>query len=171
MSENPDLEPRSGGFGERPPRLVGALEGPLCALIMGVLVVITFANVVTRYFTSKSIAFTEEYSVFLMVVIALLGSASAFAGDKQLRVTFFVDRLRLASRLKVEYAVLVASIAFFILVTWYGYRYAYDEYRFEVSSPGLGHPQWIYTAALPIFSAVITMRLIGRLVRIWTRER
>lgn len=171
MSDSHDTGPGTGELGEKPPRFIAGIEGPLCALLMAVLVVITFANVVTRYFTSKSIAFTEEYSVFLMVVIALAGSASAFANDRHVRVTYFVDRLRKANRIAVEYGVLSVSILFFAAVTGYGWRYAYDEYRFEVLSPGLGNPQWMYSAALPLLSALIVLRLCGRLIRIVTRER
>jgi hypothetical protein len=40
---------------------------------MGLLALITFANVLVRYFTSQSFAWTEEFSVFLMIVLAPCG--------------------------------------------------------------------------------------------------
>jgi TRAP-type C4-dicarboxylate transport system permease small subunit len=43
---------------------------------------------------------------------------------------------------------------------------AYDDYRFEVTTPGLGNPQWIYTAALPVLSAVVLARAVGALLRL-----
>ena len=42
-------------------------------IMIGLLGLITFANVVVRYLTNFSFAFTEEFSVFLMVLIALIG--------------------------------------------------------------------------------------------------
>ena len=33
---------------------------------------------------------------------------------------------------------------------------AYDEYRFEVLSNGLGHPNWLYTGWLPLLSRVLS---------------
>jgi len=42
----------------------------------------------------------------------------------------------------------------------------WDEYRFEVTSPGLGEPQWIYTLALPLLAAVVIGRAIGHLIRV-----
>lgn len=169
MSAEDDEYRAPGGLGEAPPRFM--IEGPILALLMAVLVGITFANVVLRYLTNRSIAFTEEYSVVIMVVVALVGSASAFARDRHIRVAFFVDRLAPSKRVAAEYALLALAIVFFAAVFWYGGRYAWDEYRFEVLSPGLGNPQWMYSLAMPVFSALILLRLLGRLVRIARRGR
>ena len=49
----------------------GKLEEALAVAAMAVLVAITLLNVMTRYFTDESYAWTEELSVFLMVVMAL----------------------------------------------------------------------------------------------------
>jgi TRAP-type C4-dicarboxylate transport system permease small subunit len=148
------------------PRVPPAIEGAVAALLMGALFLITFSNVVVRYFTSASFAFTEEYSVALMVTMAFVGSASAFALDRQIRMNFFVDRLAFAPRRAIELFVIVVCAAFFAALAWYGGRYVWDEYRFEVLSPGLGVPQWMYTMALPLCSGLIVARLLGRLVRV-----
>lgn len=150
----------------RGPRIPASIEGAIAALLMGVLFVITFANVVVRYFTDRSFAFTEEYSVALMVAMAFVGSASAFALDRHIRMTFFVDRLPLRARRAIEIGIMALSVAFFAALAWYAGRYVWDEYRFEVLSPGLGVPQWMYTIALPVFSGVIAARLLGRLLRV-----
>ncbi len=54
----------------------------------------------------------------------------------------------------------------FLLLAVLGGRMAWDEYRFEVTSPGLGIPTWLYTVWLPILSVVITGRAIGVIMRI-----
>ena len=43
---------------------------------MGLLACITFANVLVRYFTDQSFAWTEEFSVFLMIVLALVAGSA-----------------------------------------------------------------------------------------------
>jgi TRAP-type C4-dicarboxylate transport system permease small subunit len=63
----------------------------------------------------------------------------------------------------------IVGITFALLVIL-GARMAYDEYRFEVTSPGLGIPTWIYTTWLPILSFLILCRTVGVIIRIW-RER
>lgn len=148
------------------PAIPAGIEGAIAALLMAGLFLVTFANVVVRYFTNVSFAFTEEYSVAMMVVMALVGSAGAFALNRHLRMTFLVDRLPFAPRRIVEIAVLLVCAGFFSALAWYGGRYAWDEYRFEVLSPGLGVPQWLYTVWLPLFSALIVLRVLGRMVRV-----
>lgn len=54
----------------------------------------------------------------------------------------------------------LANVAMFALLTWTGYRMAMDDFEFEVTSPSLGLPQWIYTAWLPLLSALIVIRLV-----------
>ena len=53
----------------------------------------------------------------------------------------------------------------FGLLAWYGALMAWDDYRYEVTSPSLGVPQWWYTVWLPLLSLVIVLRLVALLVR------
>jgi len=62
---------------------------------------------------------------------------------------------------------MLASAAMFSLLIGLGARLVWDEYRFEVLSPGLGEPQWIYTLMLPVFSVLALLRVIGW----WWRNR
>jgi TRAP-type C4-dicarboxylate transport system permease small subunit len=171
MSDHADIPTPGLKLGEKPPRVPDSIEGFIAAMVMALLCIITFGNVVVRYFTNISFAFTEEYSVALMVVMALFGTAAAFAGDRHIRLTFLIERMQLATQRRVEYFVLMLSFAMFALICWYGAWYAWDEYRFEALSPGLGIPQWYYSVTLPLVSVVILLRIAGRLVRVWRSAR
>lgn len=166
MRDPGKAEPPATRLGEAPPRLPVAIEGAIAAAIMAALAVITFANVLARYFTNASIAFTEEYSVTLMVILTLVGSAAAFAADRHIRLTFFAARLPRRLGRPVELVVLAAALCVFAAIAWLGAWYVWDEYRFEVLSPGLGVPQWLYTLWLPLLALVIGLRILGRMVRI-----
>lgn len=149
------------------PRIPLRIEEALMAAAMAALCLITFGNVVVRYLTNVSFAFTEEYSIALMVIVTLLGSSVAFAADRHIRVTFLIDRLRPAARCWAELLVTAAIAFMFLVLVWLGGRLAWDEYRFEETSPGLGIPSFLYTMWLPILSAVVVLRLAGRAVRVW----
>jgi TRAP-type C4-dicarboxylate transport system permease small subunit len=166
LSDNADIQTPGLALGEAPPRVSDRIEGYLAAAGMAALCLITFANVVVRYLTDVSFAFTEEYSVAIMVVVALFGSAAAFAGDRHIRMTFFVEKLALETRRRIELVVYAICLVMFAAIAWYGARLTWDEYRFEVLSPGLGVPQWLYTVALPALSALICLRILGRFVRV-----
>lgn len=144
-----------------------SLEKVVAAVAMAALCLITLGNVVARYLTNYSFAFTEEYSIALMVVVTMLGASFATALDRQIRITWFADRLPRRGRLAAEIAATLATVVMFGLLIGLGGRVVWDEYRFEVTSPGLGEPQWIYTLALPLLSLAVVGRALGHLLRAW----
>jgi TRAP-type C4-dicarboxylate transport system permease small subunit len=156
--------PRDTGLKTRVPL---QFEEYTAGITIGLLGLITFANVVVRYLTDFSFAFTEEISVFLMVLVALLGGSSVMAKGGHLNIMFVVDR---TSPQRKRFAVLAANVLsclMFLLLAFYGGRMAWDEYRYEVTSPGLGLPTWIYTVWLPILSLAIFGRAVGLTIRKW----
>lgn len=138
---------------------LAAIERLLMAASMGVLCLLTMANVLVRYFTDISFAFTEEISVALLVVMTLVGASHAFASNHHIAITFFIERKPALKALAGRFAVF-CSLLMFGLLAWYGVSMAWDDYSFEVTSPSLGVPQWWYTVWLPVLSVVIVLRLL-----------
>lgn len=134
-------------------------EQIIVGLVMAVIVAITFANVVVRYFTAQSIAATEELSIALLPVLAFLGSVPAYLHDRHIRVTFFVERLPRRWRFFAARLDALVTVALYLFITWYAARLTYDQFRFEETSPALGVPQWWYTIWFPLLSFVIVARL------------
>lgn len=143
---------------------LGAVERFLMAASMGLLCLLTMANVLVRYFTDISFAFTEEISVALLVVMTLVGTSHAFASNHHIAITFFVDR-KPKWQAAVRRFAAFCSLIMFGLLAWYGVLMAWDDYSFEVTSPSLGVPQWWYTVWLPVLSILIVLRLLAVLWR------
>jgi TRAP-type C4-dicarboxylate transport system permease small subunit len=163
MSEHPDLIKPAA---EEPPRIPVRIEEFFAALSMALICLITFANVLVRYFTDESFAFTEEFSVFLMVVLTFVGAAAAFAKNSHIRMSFLVDKLEPRIAHYIEIAVMLAAAVLFAIIVWYGIKLFLDDWKFDTTSPGIGIPQWIYTIWLPLLSAVIVLRVVGRIMRL-----
>ncbi len=145
------------------------IEETLAGIAIAILGLITFANVVVRYLTNFSFAFTEEFSVFLMLFMALVGGSSVMAKQGHLNIMYLVDKLPPQARHRTRIGAAVLTALTFLLLTFFGARMAWDEYRFEVTSPGLGLPTWIYTIWLPLLSLAIFGRTVGVLIRICRR--
>lgn len=161
-----ELHQESAPAKEAPPRVPVKIEEFCAALAMALICCITFANVLVRYFTDASFAFTEEFSVFLMVVMTLFGASAAFSRDTHIRMTFFTGRLSPAAARRVEYVVLAFGALMFGIMAWYGYFLFLDDWEYGTTSPGIGIPQWIYTIWLPALSAVVFLRIVGRAIRL-----
>ncbi len=145
------------------------VERFLGAAAMAALCVITLANVLVRYFTDISFAFTEEVSVFLMIFLTFVGSAKAFLDGNQIAMTWFVERAPPAWRHRFVLFSFACSALMAGLLVWLGGRMAWDDFRYEVTSPGIGAPQWLYTVWLPLLSALLFVRLVQALVELWRR--
>lgn len=148
-----------------PARVPLAIEDWLTVIIMALLALITFANVLVRYFTSASFAWTEEVSVFLMIVLAMVAGSAAVARNRHIRIEYFADagplgRQRALARFG---AAMVALL--FGLIAVLSARVLWDDVQYGETSPGIGVPQWWYTMWLPVLSLAIMLRAVGLMLR------
>ncbi len=149
----------------------GKLEEMIAVAAMALLVLITLLNVVTRYLTDQSFAWTEEISVLLMVVMALSGASAIALRDRHIRIEFFFNRktpdgdevprrsLKLAGGLlsSLVFAALAALLA----------RWVWDQYTYAETTMGLGVPLWWYGAVLPPLCLAMSARAFAALLLAW----
>ncbi|WP_027015088.1 TRAP transporter small permease [Comamonas composti] len=141
------------------------LEDWLSVAIMAALALITFANVLVRYFTDSSFAWTEEISVFLMILLAMVAGSAAVARDAHIRIEYFAQSGSAARRKRLARFGSLMVALLFALIAVLSVRVVWDDYRYEETSPGIGVPQWWYSIWLPVFSALITARALQLFVR------
>jgi TRAP-type transport system small permease protein len=151
-------------------RLPVALEEGLAVACMALLVLLTLGNVITRYVTEQSFAWTEEVSVFLLVLMTLAGASAATARDRQIRIEALYDSGSAGRRraLRITSGCIV-GVFFLVLTVLFG-RMVADEIRWAETTMGLGVPRWWYTVALPPLCALIALRAFGTAWRA-ARER
>jgi TRAP-type C4-dicarboxylate transport system permease small subunit len=141
------------------------IEDWLTVIVMALLALITFANVLVRYFTSQSFAWTEEFSIFLMIVLALVAGSASVARNRQIRIEYFADggspqRQRALARFGALMVFLL-----FVLIAVLSSRMVWDDIKFGETSPGIGVPQWWYSIWLPVLSVAIAGRALGLFIR------
>ena len=146
------------------------IEDWATVIIMGLLASITFDNVLVRYFTDSSFAWTEEFSVFLMILLAMVAGSAAVARDRHIRIEIFSSKgsAPRQRRLALLGAFMVALL--FALMVVLSVRLVWDDYRYGETSPGIGVPQWWYSIWLPIIASAITLRAVGLFIRRWRQK-
>ncbi|CAG2137670.1 2,3-diketo-L-gulonate TRAP transporter small permease protein YiaM [compost metagenome] len=142
-------------------RISPRIEDWIGVIVMVLLVAITFANVVVRYFTDESFAWTEEFSVFLMIVLALVAGSAAVARDRNIRIEFFFERGSAARQKRLAIVSALGVAVMFLALAVLGVRITWDEYAFGETSPGIGVPSWWYSIWLPVLSAAIVLRALA----------
>lgn len=138
----------------------------LASLALVIIALISLGNVVTRYITGGSLAFTEELSVFLLVVLTFGGAAVALRRNGHIRIGMLERALPGGARRLLVLFQGICGMALLGLITWFGARLAWQEYQWETLSPGLGLPQWWYIVWLPLLAAVMLVRQLQQ-----TRDR
>ena len=141
------------------------IEDWLTVIVMALLALITFANVLVRYFTSQSFAWTEELSVFLMIVLALVAGSASVARNRQIRIEYFSESGAPARRRRLARFGALMVVVLFALMAVLSARMVYDDIRFGETSPGIGVPSWWYSIWLPIMSVAIAGRALGLYIR------
>lgn len=146
----------------RPPKF--RPEAWLASLSLIAICVFSLGNVIVRYATNASFAFTEEFSVFLLVVLTFAGAAVAARHNQHIRIELIEHYLPTPLR-KVLYVLQwLAGVIVFGLTAWYGSKFALEEYQWESLSAGLGLPSWIYVIWLPILAFAIIIRLTQNMI-------
>ncbi len=146
-------------------RISPRIEDWIGVIVMLLLVAITFANVVVRYFTDESFAWTEEFSVFLMIVLALVAGSAAVARDRNIRIEFFFERGSAARQKRLAILSAAGVAVMFVALAVLGARITWDEYTFGETSPGIGVPSWWYSVWLPVLSLAIALRALALALR------
>jgi TRAP-type C4-dicarboxylate transport system permease small subunit len=141
------------------------LEDWLTVLVMALLAAITFANVLARYFTNQSFAWTEEFSVFLMIFLVLVAGSSAVARNRHIRIEAIADRGSVQRQRTLALFGSAMVVLLFTVITILSVRTVWDDIRFGETSPGIGIPQWWYTIWLPLVSFAIAARALGLFLR------
>lgn len=134
------------------------LERALATLALVIISVISLANVVVRYFTNASFAFTEEFSVFLLVVLTFAGASVGLRSNRHIRLGMLE---RMFPRWRKPLIVLqwLAAVLVLGLVVAYGGQFAWEEFQWDSESPGLGLPNWWYVIWLPLLGLLMLLRV------------
>lgn len=141
-------------------------EDHLGSVLLGLLLLITLVNVGVRYLTDQSFAWTEEISCFLMLLLSMAGSAAAIVRDTHIRVEYFFESGSEARQRRLARLSALANVLFFAALGVLSSQLAWDEFRYEETSPAIGIPKWWYSVWLPVFCGILCARSIQRLQRL-----
>lgn len=146
------------------------IEDWVSVIILAVLAIITLSNVVVRYLTNSSFAWTEEISIFLLIILTMTAGATAFVRNQHIRIEYFADGGSPRRRRNLAIISNTTILLFFMLLTVLSARMALDDLKWGDTSPAIGIPNWWYSGWMPLLSAAISLRMAGVLRRLLRGE-
>ncbi|MGR3758874.1 TRAP transporter small permease [Roseobacteraceae bacterium NS-SX3] len=106
-----------------PSGFINSLEETLIALLLGLMTIITFANVIARFVFNSNILWALELTVFLFAWLVLLGASYAVKVHAHLGVDAIVNMLAPGARRAVGLFAAACCIVFSLLLLKGAYDY------------------------------------------------
>jgi TRAP-type C4-dicarboxylate transport system permease small subunit len=135
----------------------------VCALLVGVMVVVIWFEVLERYFLEMGLTWTEEFSRYVMIWAALLAVSCGAYYREHIGLELFQRFLPFKVARGLVFALDVISLAFFLFLFYYG---------IGMTSAGGGQYATIFGmtmvvpfAAVPVSSALTAVQIFAAMLR------
>lgn len=144
--------------------LANNIEFVAGATFSGIMIILLFIQVVSRYLFGYSIAFTEEIATILFILSVYMGAVGATRRKQHLKIELVINMLKPKTKLIVS---ILANIVFmvangFIIYGLIGVTLNLKKYGMTTAITQI--PKWTVYAVIPIVFVVITIRLIEECV-------
>jgi len=150
---------------------INKLEEYFIALLLAAMTLITFSQVIARYFFNSGAVWALELTTYLFAWLVLFGMSYGVRVGAHIGVDA-VTRL-LPSIWQRVFALLAAllCITYCILLFIGGIEYVYTIYDLGIPSEDLPIPQWIPYSILPIGFILLFFRFTQVIFKILTRKQ
>lgn len=151
-------------------KLFDAIEDWFLVITLGAMLVLNFANVLSRYFLNLSMSFTEEITTNLFVWSCFIGAAAAAKRGAHLGLSMFTDMMPACWQRRVGLIVSMMSIAMFSVIIWTSIGMVQAQIASKQTTPALGIPEWTMGIAVPVGAAFCLIRFAQAGWKNWRKD-
>ncbi|KAB2331055.1 TRAP transporter small permease [Bacillus mesophilum] len=145
--------------------LLAKVENGVLILSASIMCLIAFLNVISRYFFGNSLAFTEEITINLFVLLTFVGAAVGVREKAHLGFTLIFDKVNESlKKALVLFSGLIVIIVF-ALCAYYGAMMVQFQMMTNQMTPALGWSQWVFTIGFPAGCVLCVIRAIESMVK------
>lgn len=146
-------------------KVLSTLENWVAALAFALVTAVAFTNVVSRYFLDASLAFTAEITINVAVWLTMIGAVIGVREGSHLGFSLLHEKLAGTPKKVLTVVIGTAMVLFFAVLLWYGWEQVASQIENGRSTPSMQIPQWLFTLALPVGSALGILRTVQVTVR------
>lgn len=152
-------------------KFLNSFEDGICSIILFIMLILTFANVIARKFlvwidpSLGSMPFVEELTCVGLMVLSILGAATASKRGAHLGLSVLTDLLPKTAQNVIQLICDILNAAFCAGIVYLGYLMVQNQLNNNILSMGMSWPVWLYGIWLPIGGAVLFIREIQLAIR------
>lgn len=142
-------------------------EEMLIAVLLGVMVAVTFLQVVLRYGFHSGLIWGLECTLYAWAWLVLLGMSYGVRAGTHIGVDVYVKKFGRATQRRIGLIVAGLCILYAAVMLVGGTGFVTRLYRLNIYAEDLALKRWILTLPLPVGFAMLLGRLVGAGIRIW----
>lgn len=141
-------------------KFLNSFEDGICAIILFIMLILTFINVIARYVLLASMPFVEELTCVGLMILSILGAATASKRGAHLGLSVITDILPQTAQSVIALICDILNAAFCVVIVYLGYLMVQNQINSNVLSMGMSWPVWLYGIWLPIGGVVLFIRQV-----------
>lgn len=152
-------------------RIINRLEEGFIALLLALMTLVTFSQVIARYFFNTGASWALELTTYLFAWLVLFGVSYGVKVGSHIGVDVLVRKLP-APRQRAVGLATVGLCALYCVILFIGaVQYVDLMYTLDIEAEDLPIPLWVPTIMLPIGFALTFLRLAQVGWRIWSGQQ
>lgn len=130
--------------------VIHKIEEWLLASAMIAMAGLVIANVISRTVFDRSLAFAEELSQFLIILVCFIGLSYGASQGRHIRMTALYDQFGRRGQKILMLVISAVTAALMFLLAWYSVHYIRMVYELHTVSPVLRVPLYLVYLSVPI---------------------
>lgn len=150
--------------------VLGWIESAIQVIIGIVITVIAFTNVCVRYLSNGQLAYTEELTVNIFVLMIMCGCALCARDGSLISLSLIYDSVGKKGKKILAWIFSIFSIIFYVLIVYTGWEKTAQLLQQHKLTASLLIPEGWFMAALPLGGILLILHTIEHLIDILTEQ-
>lgn len=150
--------------------VLGWIESAIQVIIGIVITVIAFTNVCVRYLSNGQLAYTEELTVNIFVLMIMCGCALCARDGSLISLSLIYDSVGKKGKKILAWIFSIFSIIFYVFVVYTGWEKTAQLLQQHKLTASLLIPEGWFMAALPLGGILLILHTIEHLIDILTEQ-
>lgn len=146
-------------------KIIEAIEKVVACVSVLVMAVLVFVNVIARYVFGNSLAFSDEISCYLFILMSFMGTAIAARRKAHLGLSIVTDRLSPSGRKTMGIVMYAISALFCLLIVVFGVQMVMSQYALGQETAAMQWPEWIFGLFVPVGAGFSLIAFIDGIIK------